>query len=120
VPLVFAAVGSDRADPPPFSLHVTVGEDGATKVSVGGELDIATADEFLRAVQSGLATGAVVIDLRELTFMDSSGVRALNMALRESAKNGRELRVSEAMHPSVIQVLEMTGMLRLLTMDNGR
>ena len=114
------AVGSERPDPPIFSLDVTAGDDAWTTVSVAGELDLATADEFSRAVRSGLARGAVVIDLRELTFMDSSGVRALNTALRESAEHGRELRVCEGMQPSVVQVLELTGMLGLLPVEGGR
>ena len=120
LPLVFAAVGSDRPDPPSFSLHVTAGDDGCTTVSVAGELDLATADEFSRAVRGALATSAVVIDLREVRFMDSAGVRALNTALRESAENDRELRVSAEMHPSVVQVLEMTGMLGLLPVEHRR
>jgi anti-anti-sigma factor len=113
-------VSSDRADPPIFSLDVTAGEAARTTVSVAGELDVATADEFSRAVRGGLATGAVVIDLREVTFMDSAGVRALNTALREAANAGRELRVAREMHPSVVQVLEMTGMLGLLPVEDGR
>jgi anti-sigma B factor antagonist len=120
LPLVSAAVGSDRAETPTFSLDARVSEDGVTTVSPAGELDLATADEFSRAVRSGLATGPVLIDLRKVTFMDSSGVRALNTALHESAEHDRELRVSERMHPSVLQVLEMTGMLRLLPMDDAR
>jgi anti-anti-sigma factor len=118
-PLGFAAVGWDRTDPPTFSLDVTEGDDGGTTVSVAGELDIATADEFSRAVGSGLATGAVVIDLRQLTFMDSSGVRALNTALQEAAERGRRLQVSGELHPSVAQVLRMTGMLPLLPMKDA-
>jgi hypothetical protein len=47
-------------------------------------------------------------------------VRALNTALRESAEKGRELGVSQGMHPSVAQVLEMTGMLGLLPVEDGR
>jgi anti-sigma B factor antagonist len=113
-------VGLDRADPPIFSLDVTAGDDGCTTVSVAGELDLATADELSRAVRSGLATGAVIIDLREVTFMDSAGVRALNTALRESAEDGRELQVCVGKHPGVIQVLEMTGMLELLPVKGGR
>ena len=95
------------------------GDDARTTVSAAGELDLATADEFLRAVRSALAAGAVIIDLREVTFMDSAGVRALNTALRESEESGRELRVAERMHPSVVQVLELTGMLGLLPMEQA-
>jgi anti-sigma B factor antagonist len=113
-------VGSERPDPPIFSLDVAAGDDAWTTVSVAGELDLATADEFSRAVLSGLATGAVTVDLRGVTFMDSAGVRALNTALRESAERGRELRVRDGMHPSVVQVLELTGMLALLPVEDGR
>jgi anti-sigma B factor antagonist len=81
-------MGSDRAGPPTFSVDVTT-DDGWTTVAVAGELDLATADELSGAVRAGLAGGAVRLDLREVTFMDSAGVRALNTALRESAAEGR-------------------------------
>jgi anti-anti-sigma factor len=86
-------------------------------VSVAGELDLASADEFSRAVRSGLAAGGVIIDLRKVSFMDSAGVRALNTALREAAVNARTLRVSDGMQPSVVQILKLTGMLGLLPME---
>ena len=119
-PLVLAVVGSERPDSPIFSVDVAAGEDAWTTISAAGELDLATADEFSRAVLSGLARGPVLIDLQAVTFMDSSGVRALNTALRESAERRRELRVRDRMHPSVVQVLELTGMLGLLPMEDGR
>ena len=109
----------DGVGPPIFSLDVTAG-DAWTKVSAVGELDLATADEFSSAVRSGLAAGAVHIDLREVTFLDSAGVRALNTALRESAESGRALRVSGEMQSNVRQVLELTGMLALLPVEDGR
>ena len=108
-----------EADPPVFSVDVRAGA-ACTEVEVAGELDLATVDEFLRAILGGLATGAVLLDLRRVTFMDSAGVRALNAALRESAERGRSLRVSGGMQAGVVQVLEMTGMLGLLPVEDGR
>jgi anti-sigma B factor antagonist len=113
-------VASHRPDLPIFSLEITAGDDGGTTVSVGGELDLASADEFSRGVSGALAAGAVRIDLRNVTFVDSAGVRALNTALREAAESGRTLRISGEMHPSVIQILELTGMLGLLPLEGGR
>lgn len=113
-------MGLDRADLPTFSLSATVDADGRTTVSVAGEVDIATAEELTAAVRSGLATGGVVIDLGAVTFMDSAGVRALNTALRDAAESGRELRVADGLQPGVVQVLEMTGMLALLPLGDGR
>jgi anti-sigma B factor antagonist len=110
-------VGLPRPDLPFFSVEVIAGDDGSATVSVAGELDLATADEFSRAVRSGLAAGDVVIDLRKVTFMDSAGVRALDMAMREAAVSAGSLRVADGMPPSVVQVLKLTGMLELLPMD---
>jgi anti-sigma B factor antagonist len=108
------------ADPPVFSLDVTTDAGGRTTVAVAGELDIATAGELSDAVRAGIDTGAVVLDLRNVTFMDSSCVRALNGALRDAERGGRELWVLEGLHPSVLQVLELTGMLGLLPVGQPR
>jgi anti-sigma B factor antagonist len=118
-PLAFAAVGPERFHPPSFSLDVRDGRDGATTVAVAGELDLATAGKFSAAVRTALERGEVVIDLRALEFMDSSGVRALNAAMREAAEKGRELRVCDEMQPNVVQMLKLTGMLGLLPLERG-
>jgi len=49
------------------------------EIDVGGELDIASTPDFERAVEDALCAGIerVVIDLREVTFIDSSGINAL-------------------------------------------
>ena len=113
-------MGSTRPDLPFFSVDVAAGEDGSSTVAVGGELDLATAHEFSAAVRTALAAGGVVIDLREVSFMDSAGVRALNTALREAGESGRELRVCKEMQPGVVQILTLTGMLGLLPVGDAQ
>jgi anti-anti-sigma factor len=54
-----------------------------TVVEVGGEIDLANADEVLVAM--GGAATPVVVDLRGCSFMASDGLRALLQG-RESAK----------------------------------
>ncbi len=64
-------------DPTGFSIS-TSERDGRAVVLVRGELDLATApdlDEVLGELQE--AGREVVVDLRELAFMDSSGLRTL-------------------------------------------
>lgn len=53
--------------------------DRATVIMVTGELDLAVAGEFEAALsdQALDATSGVVIDLTDLDFMDSSGLRTL-------------------------------------------
>jgi anti-sigma B factor antagonist len=101
-----------------FSLDVAAGDDGRTTITVGGELDLATAPQFGDAVGEALAAGPVLVDLRGVSFMDSAGVRALNTALREASDRGSELRVYPEFQPIVVQVLEMTAMLSLLPLEN--
>jgi anti-anti-sigma factor len=105
---------------PVFAVDVVTREDGSSTVSVAGELDLASVDEFSHAVRTALAAGSVVIDLRGVSFMDSAGIRALNTAVREAAEADRELLVSGGMQPSVVKILELTGMLELLPVEGAR
>ena len=107
-----------RFDLPIFSLEIVSGDDGFTTVSVSGELDLASASEFSSAVQTALGTGSVAIDLQRVSFMDSAGVKALNTALREAEEHGRQLRICGRMQPSVVQILELTGMMGLLPTED--
>jgi anti-anti-sigma factor len=113
-------VGSHPSDPPEFSLAVAADGDGRTTVSVAGELDMASADVFATAVREALAAGDVVIDLADVSFMDSSGLRALNAAAQQAGEAGRELRVADQMQPGVVRLLELTGMLGLLRTGEAR
>ena len=63
---------------PSFDLKV-VQNDRTTRITPSGELDIASAPEFESAIAEATAEpGAeLILDLRELTFMDSTGLRAL-------------------------------------------
>jgi anti-anti-sigma factor len=56
--------------------------DGATRLTLRGELDLGSAGELERALAE--ADGDVLLDLRGLTFMDSTGVRVL----LEAAEHG--------------------------------
>ena len=98
---------------PQFSL--TISRTGPqTVLAVSGELDLAKAQEFTAGVRERLAEGPVVLDLRELSFMDSSGVRALDELLREAGRDGRSLLIVEDLQDNVRKVLELTGMLATL------
>ena len=64
-------------DPTGFSISIS-DHDGRAVVVTRGELDLATAPE-LEAAHPGALDGGqdVVVDLRELEFMDSTGLRVL-------------------------------------------
>ena len=73
----------------------TTSQDGTGRVAVTGELDIATAPQLERALETQLAAGAgeIVLDLRGVTFIDSSGLRVVLVASRSAASEGRRLIV---------------------------
>jgi anti-anti-sigma factor len=103
---------------PRFGLTVTHGAPQAV-LAVSGELDLATAGEFAAAVREQLARGSLTLDLRALSFMDSSGIRALDGLLRDAESEGRSLLIDGDLQQSVRKVLELTGMLATLPLVDG-
>lgn len=98
-------------DVPSFELVVDSG-DGRVTFTPRGELDLATApeleDKVLTAVRA--AEQPVVLDLRQLTFMDSTGVRTIVAAHQISEETGCELRVVRPPRESpVSRVIEISG-----------
>jgi anti-sigma B factor antagonist len=98
-------------DVPAFELAVDRADERVTFIPKG-ELDLATApeleDQVLEAVRSGGAT--VVLDLRELTFMDSTGVRTIVAAHQIAEETGHELRVVRPPRDSAVsRVIEISG-----------
>lgn len=88
--------------------------DSARVVHVRGELDLASAPQ-LSAVLSEAAVAAlaadlpVLLDLAEVTFIDSSALRALVIAGRELADAGRVLQIGPRSE-MVTRVLSMTSL----------
>jgi len=75
-------------DPTPRDSYFQVTVDVAATpavVSASGELDAATSEEFGQAIDAALETGnGVALDLGQLTFIDSSGVRVITVALHRA------------------------------------
>lgn len=94
------------------AFDVTVGNAGdATLVSVVGELDIATADRLSKAlaeVQVG-SGGRLVVDLGEVEFMDSTGLRLLIGANRRAGESDYAFVVVTGASPAK-RVFELTKM----------
>jgi anti-sigma B factor antagonist len=57
-----------------MQLQITPTEDG---FRLEGELDMATADDLSRLLRDASTNGTIVLDFSGISFMDSSGLRAL-------------------------------------------
>jgi anti-anti-sigma factor len=82
---------------------------GVTYMTLGGEFDLAAIEQFESAIGKLEANEpeTLVIDLSELDFMDSSGLRALVMADQRARQRGRRLAIVPG-PPSVRRVFEIT------------
>jgi anti-sigma B factor antagonist len=95
---------------PDFGIDVTRTGDAAI-VSVIGELDLATAprlrEEIDALVESGVC--AVTVDLVRLEFIDSTGLSALVMALKDMREHGGDLAL-RSLSPSTLKVFQIAGL----------
>jgi anti-sigma B factor antagonist len=89
--------------------------DGAqAAVALHGDLDIEAAPELRALLTELLEAGvtALVIDVSDLEFMDSSGLGVLVSSHRRLSRYGGKLRVVGANH-AVARVIEVTGLDRV-------
>jgi anti-anti-sigma factor len=94
--------------PPAFVCSWTDGGRDAVWVHVAGDLDLAAAQQLewmLR--ESALQAPLVVLDLRELAFMDSAGAKAIVNASIRARQDGRRLLLLRG-PPNVDRVFALT------------
>ena len=82
--------------------------EGGRVFALRGELDVSSCDGLPEQLQ-GPPGRLVVIDLAELSFVDSSGLGAIHAARRLAIKNGGTLVVSRP-QPSSTGYFELTGL----------
>jgi anti-anti-sigma factor len=97
-------------DPSGFSISISE-SDGRAVVAIRGELDLATAPELETALLERLDAGEdVVLDLRDLQFMDSSGLRVLITAHARAADGGPQFAiVRPRVGSEVARILDIAG-----------
>jgi anti-sigma B factor antagonist len=101
-------------------LEIAVSGEGDRRLlRLTGELDMAGVDQFERllALDETVEGTTFVLDLRGLTFIDSSGLRTLIMADQRVRANGGRLIVVRGSE-RVNEVLEMTGVARRIELVN--
>jgi anti-sigma B factor antagonist len=106
-----ASMSSKQRDISDGTLVVRRAQDAdAEVVSLCGELDLANAGTAEAELSEALSKGAkVVIDMRELEFIDSTGIALLVGALGHNG-DGARLSFIPSESPAVTRVLELTGL----------
>jgi anti-sigma B factor antagonist len=106
---------------PDFSLTLERLESGATVLVLAGELDLYRAPEIEGALASAVAdraldeeAGRLTVDLRSVTFLDSTAIAILLDASRRQSARGGELLVLVGPQ-TPMTAFEVTGFDRLLS-----
>lgn len=103
--------------PPRFTLDVRGAARAVTRVIPRGELDIATAPELEGWLEDLRRERAdVVVELSELTFIDSAGIRVLVRAREQARRSRTRLRVKPG-DPAVMRALALTGVTEALGLE---
>ncbi len=98
-----------------WAMRITVANtEGVTLLKVSGEVDVRVAGELREVGLAALtpATELLVIDLANVTFIDSTGLSAL-INIRNAADDHCEVMIDNP-QPRVMRVLQITGLDQLL------
>lgn len=103
------------AVPPPFSVDVQR-EPTRAVVCPHGELDLATVPELEAEIAALRDEGCddLVLDLRGLMFLDSTGLRLLLTNRQQAEQDGWRFSIVDGEQP-VLRVLEVSGVSPLFT-----
>ena len=99
-----------------FSVDVRYGDD-AVLIGVSGELDLASSPELERELERGVASDVdlLIVDLRKLEFMDSTGLSVIVRAHQKATQSGKRLAIVKG--PQQVQrLLSLTGVAERLTL----
>lgn len=94
---------------------------GGPRLTMVGEVDLAAADHVRdagrQAVEAAEPTGRVVLDVRAVTFLDSTGVGAMVDIV--NAASAKDVQVVLSAPPErVRKILEITGLLDRFTLTD--
>ena len=97
----------------PFSVEARKVFTGETMVTVIGEIDLATTPQVQKEVSR--FKSRVVLDLRKVDFIDSTGIRMLIQEKKRRVAAGSDLRL--LVNPTVRRLVELTGIDEMFQVD---
>ena len=90
--------------------------DSGVVVVASGEIDLWSAPEVKAALAAhGARDSAVVLDLRGVTFMDSSGLGLIVESNQRARKHGFRFAIAVGGASDVHRILEMSGLTKVLS-----
>ena len=95
-------------------MTVTVERNDNIKIiALDGQIDVATSDTTRDEVIALLEKKPTIIKMPKVTYVSSSGLRALLLIAKTAKSKGIKIIYAEAV-PEVVDVLQMTGFIKML------
>jgi len=84
-------------------------------ITISGSIDALTAGEVETVLveQAGSGHARLVLDMSQVDFMSSAGLRMILVGLKECRQAGGDLRIAAA-QPGVMNVLDIAGFMSVL------
>ena len=96
----------------------TRNREGSTIVDVTGDIDMATSPGLRKTLLESLKrTPRLVVNLREVRYVDSSGIASLVEVLKEARNTGKRL-VLFGLNKAVREVLHLTRLTRIFDIQD--
>ena len=100
---------------PAFQIRERLEVDGTVRLTLGGELDLAVTETLSARLEELKAAGyPVLLDLSQLSFIDSSGLQVLIVALIDARSIGWQLEVAPEVSPTVRRAAQVVGIAQVL------
>jgi len=110
---------SDGSESVPLELSYRISAEGEAVVSLGGDLDIVSADVAIGYVTNviGKCDVPLAVDLASLDYCDASGLRALERMADYAEQVGCPFRLSSPSE-SLVKIMRITGLDRRFLADH--
>jgi anti-anti-sigma factor len=94
--------------------------DGRVRYALRGEIDLSNAEQLLDKLVGVYDEHGpfLELDLADVAFIDSSGIRTLLLASREASRRGGALLIVRP-SPPVVSVVRLSGFDEVLVMNGG-
>jgi anti-anti-sigma factor len=103
-----------KVDVPDFDIAVTGGLTWA-RIVVRGELDLSTSDQLRDALDDQMGgKRAVVLDLSEVEFLDSTGLTVVLRAMRDAQQNDWSFGIRSQLSEAALRTIRVAGVLPML------
>lgn len=106
---------------PQFEIDEQRDQSGAVCLRLVGEFDLVVAHQLNERLEELKRSAATVkLDLSQLQFMDSTGLRVVVTAMLDAQQNGWNLEVDRRLAPPVARLLELVQADKLLWPSTAR